>query len=142
MYVRLTPNENTKHLEQHICSANYKAQAAASPTMDEAAAWFVEHSLFLFPVLFRHQIGDFFEGSVKILLVVVSNQTRNRRSPPIGRLQQRFGGIDPQAIQVVYVFHSGLFFEQDRQVETVDEENIRQEIQRDGVGITIPMGLF
>ena len=103
--------------------------------MDEAAAWVFKHSLFLFPVLFRRQIGEFLEDAIKILLVVVSDQPRNRRSAPVSRLQQRFGGIDPQAVQVIDVFHPGLFFEQGRQIGTVDIENIRQEIQRDRIGI-------
>ena len=51
----------------------YKNQTAASPTMEEVAAWFFNYCLFLFPVLFRRQVRGFFEVSVEILLVVVSD---------------------------------------------------------------------
>ena len=93
------------------------------------------YSLFLFPVLFRRQVGEFFEDAIKIFLVVVPDQPRNRRSPPVSRLHQRFCGFNPQAVQVIHVFHPVFFFEQGRQIVTVDVEHIRQEIQRDQIGI-------
>lgn len=123
-------SEDTEQPRTTYMLYNYtKTQAAASPTMDEAAAWVFDYSLFLFPVLFRRHVGEFLEDTIQIFLVVVPDQPRNRRSAPVSRLQQRFGGIDPQAVQVVDVFHPGFFFKQGRQIGSVDLENIRPETQ-------------
>ena len=87
MYVRLTPFESTKHPREIYapfkCTNN---QAATSSIIGEAAAWFAKYSLFLLSVLLRGKISEFFEYSVKIFLVIVSDYPRNRRSPAIGRL--------------------------------------------------------
>lgn len=87
MYVRLTPFESTKHPRETYapfkCTNN---QAVTSSIIGEAAAWFAKYSLFLLPVLLRGKIGEFFEDSVKIFLVIVSDYPRNRRSPAISRL--------------------------------------------------------